>query len=207
MPNRDEQISALLDDAMDAKELHEFMQDLKRDPLDDAERIKRYRLAGDAMRGEMNQVSFMDISAAVHRAIEQEPSMDDGIVVSRRRQKFDFSSWLRPLSGMAIAASVAVVTVVTFRTVENTATGTSLPQVAQQEVLPQPVNVASVSPINPAISVNVRAASTLDNPALQRRNKQLREYLINHSGYAGQTSMQGMIPYVRVISFDEQARR
>jgi sigma-E factor negative regulatory protein RseA len=206
MPNRDEQISALLDDALDVRELHEFMQDLKRDPLEDAARAKRYRLVGEAMRGEMNQASFMDISTAVHRAIDQEPMMAD-LAVVRKPGAFNFSAWLRPLSGIAIAASVAVVTVVLFRTVETGAIDNTASLAAQQATISQSVNVASITPINPAIAVNVRAASTLDSRAAQLRNQQLRQYIMNHSGYAGQTTMQGMIPYARAVGFDEPAKR
>lgn len=31
--------------------------------------------------------------------------------------------------------------------------------------------------------------------------------MLNHSGYAGQTSVQGMIPYVRVVNFETEAKR
>ena len=81
-----------------------------------------------------------------------------------------------------------------------------MPLAAQQVIAPQPVNVASVTPINPAIAVNVRAASTLDSQAAQLRNQQLRKYIIDHSGYAGQTGMQGVIPNARVVGFDEPAK-
>lgn len=69
---REEQLSSLLDGALNETQLKSFMQDLKRDPIDDAETAQRYHLMGDTMRDELDQASFMDISSAVSRAVEHE---------------------------------------------------------------------------------------------------------------------------------------
>ena len=202
MTQRDEQISALLDDALSAEELNELMQDLKRDHLEDAERIQRYQLASDAMKGELNNTSFMDISAAVHRAIEQEPvpEMQSAKVVSKK--SFDFSAWLRPLTGMAVAASVAVVTVVAFKTVQTEATDPATPAIAQLK--PQ----TAITPVNPVIAQQVRVASTLNiEKNTQENHQQLNDYMIKHSGAANQSTMQGMMPYVRVVSFGTDSNK
>lgn len=118
---RDEQLSALLDNALDAQQLHIFMQDLKRDPVMDAETAQRYRLMGDAMRDEIDQSSFMDISASISRAIERETS--HGIETAVARKPFDlsalFNAWVKPVTGVAVAASVAVVTLVTFNNINQ----------------------------------------------------------------------------------------
>ena len=198
MTRRDEQISALLDDALSAEELNEFMQDLKRDHLDDAERIQRYQLARDAMRGELNNTSFMDVSAAVHRAIEQEPEMDALTVSKSSRKPFDLSAWLRPLTGMAVAASVAAITVVAFNTVQFESDS------ASQPLAQSPSQV--VTPVNPVIAQQVRVASTMNYPKpSQHQRQQLNDYMVKHSGAAGQSTMQGMMPYVRVVSFESKS--
>ncbi len=195
---REEQLSALLDNGLDADQLQDFMQDLKRDPVDDAERSQRYRMIGDAMRDELDVSSFMDISASVHRAIEQEPDCEPaplksvGVlqVISQRMQQ-----WLKPLTGAAVAASVAMLTVFSFNAVQTEKADESL-QVAQQAV-PQKVS--------PEISRNVRVASTV-TPVKRplEQQKQLNSYMLQHSGYASQATMQGMMPYVRAADLKAQ---
>lgn len=199
MSERDEKLSALLDNALDRKELNRFMQDLRRDPVEDAERMQRYQIIGDSMRDELSEASLMDVSAAVQRAIEQEQT-PRAARPGRIARLFSLPALVKPLSGMAIAASVAMVTVVAVRTVSTETEAPGVPAVAE-------VSQQAVAPVNPAIAQHVRAASTDAGQQARLRNKQLSEYMMNHSGYAGQASMSGMMPYARVIGFDAEARR
>lgn len=198
---RDEQLSALLDNALDAQQLQAFMQDLKRNPVADAETAQRYRLMGDAMRDEIDQSSFMDISASVSRAIEREST--HGIEVTEQRKPFDFSAllnaWFKPLAGVSVAASVAVVTLLTFNNINQSPNAASSAQ--QQMALnsgSSDAPVAQLQRVNPEIARNVRLASTVD-PAQKslQQQKQLNIYMLQHSSYASQATMQGMMPYVR----------
>lgn len=193
---RDEKLSALLDNAMDDQQLNDFMQDLKRDPIADAETAQRYRLMGDVMRDELDQSSFMDISSAVHRALENEAPHNEVNqpvkATSETGLSALFSSWMKPLAGMAVAASVAMVTLLTFNTVQNTDATDPAMQVAQN----QPVST-ELQLVNPEITRNVRVASTLDTSKSKEQQKQLNEYMMQHSGYASQSTMQGIMPYVR----------
>lgn len=209
MTTRDEKISALLDDALEQKELDAFMQDLKRDHVEDAERVQRYQMIGDVMKDDLNAASFMDISSAVHRAIEQEPELNGA--AKPKAKIIDLSSWLRPLTGMAVAASVAMVTVVAFKTVQTESIENPVQTIADAQVETNKQFIGAqdrIVPVNPVIASQVRVASTSDvknNRQLQA--KQLSEYLMNHSGYAGQTTMQGMMPYIRVVSFDDGEKK
>ena len=200
LEQRDEKLSALLDNAMDDQQLNDFMQDLKRDPIADAETAQRYRLMGDVMRDELDQSSLMDISSAVHRAIESEPSHNESAVMTGQASNSKsasalsalFSSWLKPVAGMAVAASVAMVTLFTFNTVQNSDVKDAEMQVAQN----QPAST-ELRLVNPEIARNVRVASTLDTSKSKEQQKQLNEYMMQHSGYASQSTMQGIMPYVR----------
>ncbi len=211
MKNRDEQISALLDDALEAQEIKVFMQDLKRNPLDDADKLQRYQLASAALRDELDASSFMDVSAAVHRAIAQEEQSSTTTESTQESRRFDLSGWLRPLSGMAIAASVAMITVVAFRTVQTESVENPVQAVADartqdslQPVLNQPMTVA----VNPNLNPRLRTVSTLETPEdTTLREQQLSQYMIEHLESAGQTTMQGMMPYVRVVSFDSRSEQ
>jgi len=206
---RDEKLSALLDNALNEQQLDEFMQDLKRDPIADAETAQRYRLMGDAMRDELDQSSFMDISSAVHRAIENEPSLSEtDLDVENTRTSSPLpgilqllNNWTKPLAGMAVAASVAMMTLFTFNTVNNSDTLDATIQVAQT----QPAST-SLQRVNPDIARNVRMASTLDTSKSKEQQKQLNEYMLQHSGYASQSTMQGMMPYVRAADVKTQEK-
>jgi sigma-E factor negative regulatory protein RseA len=200
---REEQLSSILDSALDEAQLTSFMQDLKRDPVDDAETAQRYRLMGDSMRDELDQASFMDISSAVSRAIEQEPSHSEGGVVLQNYKPasaFNLGEWfnrlLKPVAGVAVAVSVATVTLVTFNTVSNESS-TSNVQLAQSSSVESAKRV-SVQAVNPDIARNVRIASTMQVAKKSpQQQKQLNVYMLQHSGYASQSTMQGMMPYVR----------
>lgn len=196
---RDEQLSALLDSALDEQQLQSFMQDLKRDPVADAEAAQRYQIMGDVLRDELDSASFIDISAAVHRAIDQEPAHAESPVVTHEAGAgllSVLSAWLKPLTGMAVAASVAMVTLVTFNTVQNSETTQQPAQLAQS---------APVIPASFAIARNVQVASTLDvSKKSSAQQKQLNYYMLQHSGYASQSTMQGMMPYVRAADVKSQ---
>lgn len=202
---RDEQLSALLDNALDAQQLHSFMQDLKRDPVADAETTQRYRLMGDAMRDEIDQSSFMDVSASVSRALEHEAA--HGIEMAAARKPFNFAAWLntsfktwlKPVSGAAVAASVAVVTLLTFNSVNQSP---DVSATAQQQMALNTVSsdapAAQLQRVNPEIARNVRPASTIVSAQKSaQQQKQLNIYMLQHSSYASQATLQGMLPYVR----------
>lgn len=209
MNNRDEQLSAFLDDALDENELNTFLQDLKQSPVEDTEKSLRYKLIRDVLRDDVEVTSFMDISAEVHRAIDEETIY--GQVKTRQVSSnswFDLSSWLRPLSGIAVAASVAISTVVIFRTVETESVETVNQLAAETQAQPQNSQSTDVAAVNANPGQQLRVVSASDrqqNPALNA--EQLNEYMMDHSGYAGQSTVQGMMPYVRVVSYGEKANQ
>ncbi len=197
---REEQLSALLDSELSDQQLDDFMQDLKRDPIEDTESAQRYRLMGDAIRDEIDQASFMDISGAVHRAVEQEPAYNEVIQPQQTAAGFSLSQlvsgWFKPLTGMAVAVSVAMVTLVTFNTLQNTDSSEQPAQLAQS---------APVVPVSIDIARNVQVASTLDSSnKTSEQQQQLNQYMLLHSGYASQSTMQGMMPYVRAADVNAQ---
>jgi len=197
MNQRNEQISALLDDQFEEQELTAFMQDLKRDHLADGDTLQRYQIMGEVMRDELDQSAFLDVSAAVHRAIEQEPALSEApSVASKEASGFSFSAWLRPLTGMAIAASVAMITVVSFQTIKNESA-----QDIAQPVAQVAAPAAVITPVNQQFAQHVHVASTAPLKPSAEQSEQLNEYMINH---AGQSSMQGVMPYVRVINLPAQ---
>ena len=210
MNNRDEQLSAFLDNALNEDERNDFLRDLKQNPVADAEKNFRYNLIGDVMRDDVDVTSFMDISASVHRAIDAEETY--GITAESRarhlNKRLDLSSWLRPLSGMAVAASVALVTVVAFRTVDTESVGPANQLVMDTQAQQKYIQTADVVPVNADLVKQLQVVAVgADQPDSTLRAQQLNEYMMDHSGYAGQNTVQGMMPYVRVASYGSKTNQ
>ena len=96
-------------------------------------------------------------------------------------------------------------TVVSFRLAGTSPDADAMQPVAsvQTSVSPQ-----FVTPVNPQISQQIQVVST-DRSAANNglTQKQLNDYMMNHSEYAGQTTIQGRMPYVRVVSLDAKTRQ
>ena len=118
MSKRDEKISAYLDGEMHSDEVMSFSLSSEQT---DAATSTRYRLIGDALRNEMTEASFVDVSAAVSQALAHENIADQcqqqglpatSSTPAETRQVGGWQAWLRPFAGMAVAASVAAVMVI-----------------------------------------------------------------------------------------------
>lgn len=165
----------------------------------------RYHIIGEALRGELSEASMVDVSRQIHEALRNE-SFDPVEVVAAAKKplrstgRFDFSAWLgsftRPLAGMAVAASVSalvVVSVVQLESPERT----------------QPLASAPIS--EPAdISATLMAAqqpaddATTDAASKEQQMADFNNYLTEHAEFAAQDTIQGRIPYVRAVSYEAE---
>lgn len=202
---RKEKISAFLDDDMHRDELMSFSLSGE---AEDAEVAQRYQMMGDALRGEMSDSSFIDVSAAVREAVSTEEtySITQSSRASDDARRHDerssglfssLSSWLRPVSGMAVAASVAMVMVFTFS--EDTATTPGLADNSQQSGERSAIQLAVDNKASKdQVEKDVAAAGQT-----QEDVPQLNPYLVNqHLEYATQDTMQGRLPLVRAVSYE-----
>ena len=103
-----EHLSAFIDNEVDAKTLSQIEST---DPL-----LHRYQLMGEAMRGQVSDAAMVDVSAQMHQVIADEPvygATPEAVPVDSKESQpwFDFSAWMRPIGGLAVAASVAIVMV------------------------------------------------------------------------------------------------
>ena len=193
---RKEKISAFLDNEMFHDELMSFS--LSSEP-EDAEVVQRYQLMGDSLRGEVSDSSFIDVSQAVSEALLAEnhdfKSHDfksHAEPVSRasnsKTGSFALSAWFRPVAGMAVAASVALVLVATLSGQESTTA--PIAQITEQ----QPAAIPAVQ-----LAIDNRAG---DNESVDKKATDLDPYLINqHLEFATQDTLQGRMPYVRAVSY------
>ena len=181
---------------------------------DDAQVAQRYQMIGDALRDELSESSFVDVSAAVREALadeelvfEEQPAMAASVSSKASASSwFDLSSWFRPAAGMAVAASVAVVMVFTLSEQEST----GIAPMASNPVIATPVAVAPDTPANPQQTNNLQPQSVElvadDNTQLAR--PAVNQHRVNqHLEYATQNTMQGRLPYVRAVSFESESKR
>jgi len=201
MSKRKEKISAFLDNDMHSDELMSFSLSSE---AQDAKLVQRYQIIGDAMRGEMSDSSFVDVSRAVREALSDENIGNETLshttsVVkqtdSATKTSWSLSDWFRPAAGMAIAASVAVVMV--FSVTGQEPTG-STPVVANAPVTIQEQPVLQLA-IETKAPTEVIADSATDSV------QQIDQALINrHLEFATQDTLQGRLPYVRAVSFESK---
>ncbi len=191
MSKRKEKISAFLDDDMHRDELMSFSLSAE---ADDAKVALRYQMVGDALRGEMSESSFVDISSAVREALadeniaEQMTATKPVSSVSEKSGFFDLSAWFKPVAGLAVAASVAVVMVVTVTEQDGTA---GSPVATNVEVLPT-VQLAAEDP-------------SFKNKAIENKATDMDPYINQHLEFAAQDTLQGRMPYVRAVSFEPES--
>jgi negative regulator of sigma E activity len=185
MSKRKEKISAFLDNDLHRDELMSFS--LSAEP-DDAELAQRYQMVGDVLRGDMSEASFVDISHAVREALADEniademPAASTSTAASQKQTSsgFDWSSWFRPLAGMAVAVFVAVVLVNALSDKGDIGF----------------VEVANNTEKQPVIQVAIDSKST------DQKTMDLDPYISQHLEFATQDALQGRLPYVRAVSFE-----
>lgn len=214
---RKEKLSAFLDNDLHRDELMSFSLSAEDE---DAAQAQRYQIVGDALRGEMSDASFIDVSQAVREALANENITDQMPVAQHatatksvtQSQKasaapspWSLSALLRPAAGMAVAASVAMVMVVSISQQETGAiapiAGPVASNVQQPAAQPVMLQLAAEQPTDNSAatdSVTVSHQPADGDPKLNQR-------LVNqHLEFATQDTMQGRLPYVRAVSFEPE---
>ncbi|UCB54947.1 MAG: hypothetical protein JSW45_13605 [Thiotrichales bacterium] len=184
-----EKISAWLDDAIEYHEIDSIEVEQDKRSYSTA---ARYQMIGEALRGRVADASMIDVSASVREAIQNQPELDRVVRPARAPQReskplFDFGAWLRPVGGLAVAATVAMVMVVTL-TDQQTETGGA--NVASN-VGQQPVQALPVS----------NSLPVYNNPGIAMPAVNLNTYMTRHSEFAAQDTLQGLMPYARSVSY------
>lgn len=201
-----EKISALMDHQLSPPEVDELAARMAHDqPLRHC--WARYHLIGDALRnnGRNNLPDSIkhDLAARVSKIIATEAPLPISLD-TYRHTKTKVAAFFKPVVGMAIAASVAMVAIVSFNTTSDVnPTGQQLVMAPLQNsasMMGAQSEVARV-PVAPPISAPVAAQIT--EPALA--NHRLAGYLEDHSKYSNATLVQGeMLPYVRIVGYAPQ---
>lgn len=171
----------------------------------------RYHLIADAMHQSLPECLDSRFGSRVAAALRTEPTV---LSPTRRR----LPAYLKPAAGLAIAASVAAMAVITVQRLEygaqpgmNAAPAITA-DAASSGSAAVPEKVAEIHPINPQIpamrqyTFPVRRVSSngAPGPAPTLVNSRLKNYLLNYNAYHAQAGMQGMPPYVRLVAHDNE---
>jgi sigma-E factor negative regulatory protein RseA len=204
MKDQDEKLSLLLDDDSEADVnavLDEVMADVNLQY-----RMRRYQIIGEAMRNELPQAINTDFHHSVMVKVrEQSASFEVTDKVSDQAKVVPLlaRAWFRPFAGLAVAASVAVVTVALWQPLQQqgTLSNDGLVSADQQKIeqLAGQQVAGSAVPVSTRIHNGTRWKLEQESPVLQRK---LNAYLVNHTEYSN--SMQGLIPQARVAGFDAE---
>ncbi len=204
MNKRKEKISAFLDNDMHCDALMSFSLSAE---ASDAKVMWRYQMIGETLRAGNNKVShnmshsfFVDVSHAVRETLRDEnlseaPQAEQPLMPPPSKTGFfDLSNWLKPVAGMAVAASVALVMVVSINEQNNV------------DVLPVASNSMagnSMANNNGKISSRVQPVAQLltDDKIINYKMTNLDPYINQHLKFASQDTLQGRLPYVRAVSF------
>ena len=149
---------------------------------------ERYHLIRDCMRQPGASIPVVDLSQRVNDALADEVLTDE----VTEQQTWSSNRWLKPVTGLAIAASVALMAIVA---VGPGQLGQSPEGATAQDV--QPFSSPNVLPVTP----NTQAASF--SPASQNRNARLNSYLVRHNQASGSITTQGFIGFVPLVSSPE----
>jgi len=205
MTDLNEKLSLLLDDYADentAATLDEVIGDVNLQY-----RARRYRMIGETMRNELPPAIDTGFHSTVMAKIRDQAEVPADDPRSNELQasaaKHSLLSWmtLKPLAGLAVAASVAMVTVALWQQKPGgpdeglvSADQQKIEQLAGQQI------AGGAVPVSTRVqTLGMRWKVEHESPGMQQK---LNAYLVNHTEQSG--SMQGLIPQARVAGFDAQ---
>lgn len=177
---REEQVSALVDGEIAGSEIDGAIGTLLSDPTL-RERWSRYHLVSDALRNNLPDNPYRSVADRVRQALEDEPA----ILVPRRR-RVHMPVFVRQAAGLAIAASVTAAAILGVQYMHNEDEGNSAgAEMAEASGTQTYSRLGGSAP--------VREVNEVYRPSLD-------PYLVNHNEYSISSGMQGMLPYVRIVS-------
>ena len=179
-----EHLSSLMDGEI-TRDAGRFL--LRRLAADDSLRATwaRYHMIRDSLRHPNGGFAKLDLTQRVSLALSSEPSPDTGAFPW-------LHGWLRPVAGVAIAASVALIAVVTVAS----RPGDTGPAVVEARA----VETAAAEPFT---SPNLGSLIPVSQPvnlsgAINQDNRRMNAYLLRHYQAAGETG-RGFVSFVPIV--------
>jgi len=177
-------LSACMDGHLSAGKEREILAAIENDPELRA-RWMRYHMISDTLQNHLPDASDTGFPARVSLALESEPA----ILAPQATRR----NYLKPAAGLAIAASVALVAVLSLQQSQPDKSFQLQPaqQVASVDAPQAPASL-QVMVAEPGIHWDTR------KPTVETR---LNSYLVNHNERVSY-GMQGMPPYIRIVGYD-----
>jgi sigma-E factor negative regulatory protein RseA len=171
-----EKLSALVDNELDDLDERRVMNALEQD-IELRHTWERYHLVRSALRQDMDIILPRENAARVATRIEMEPVN----VASFLRQKIT-----RLVGTFAIAASVAAIAIAGVQFLNR----------------PDSAPVVTLAASQPASEKIIRAGTTRWDMKEPETENALNHFLVEHNEFASSTGIGGMMPYVRVVGYD-----
>ena len=145
---------------------------------------ERYHLIRDCIRQPGSKMVVSGLSVKFNASLDAE----DVPTVTVR----SYSRWIKPISGIAIAASVALMAIVV-----------TAPQPGEVEGPGE--NALSTAAVQPFVSPNVLPLTTVSQavsftPAQQNQSNRLNAYLLRHNQMARTAGRQGFVSFVPIVA-------
>lgn len=173
-----EQLSVYVDNELPEEEQALLLRRLEKDPAL-RRQLSRYQLIHDAINHHLPDRVDLDFSDRVMSAIEREPIH----VVSRSQI---LKKWAKPVSGFALAASVAMLAIIGGQRMLLDAYNDNYTNYTPEVAYSRYKNVS-------------RMRWNIQPPEV---SNSLNGYLVNHNEYTSSQNLQGMLPYVRIAGYD-----
>jgi negative regulator of sigma E activity len=208
MSEQQDKLSSLMDEFSGDEQSRRMLDEVEGD-VNLQYRLRRYQMIGQVMRHELPRQIDNDFSTNVMAKIDATGSAPGKAGAARSETKTRQSIWtwsvMKPVAGLAVALSVAVVSVTLWQSVNvGIDTGQSSEQLVSAdqkkiELLARKQVQTSAVPVTSSLNGGMRWKINDNAPALQQK---LNAYLVNHTEYSN--SIQGLIPQARVAGYDAQ---
>ena len=196
--NLRESISALMDDEANEMEVHRVLSKMEDDEFRNT--WKRYQTVRSVMNGQVDNNLQIDISKGVSEAIANESlELDEGIPMqsasSNEVVRPVWDRFTKPLTSVAVAASVAFVVVFGVSQLnQDDGTGSAV-EVAEQSKTDLPSNAIAL-----ANSVGSEDIVTVSSEQLTDSQKKIRMLMKRHAQQADITLGRGVMPSAQLVS-------
>ncbi len=200
MKELDEKLAALLDDYSD-ENIDAVLDEVSAD-VNLQYRMRRYQMIGEVMRHELPDAIDTEFHHSVMAQVKELAQPAASAAAEQAATPVSaVRSWFRPFAGAAVAASVALVTIVLWQPPQSTPEEGGLASADQQKIqqLGKQLQGNAVVASSRVKGDGMRWKLENESPVLQQK---LNAYLVNHTEYSN--SMQGLIPQARVAGFDAQ---
>ena len=177
-----EKLSALVDSELDELNERRVMAALGQD-AGLRSTWRRYHLTRAALRGELDEFAGLDVAERVTVRIAAEPA-DAGVM--RRRNT------ARLVGTLAMAASVAVIAIAAVQWF-NRPDSSPAPLLATAQTAPEKIV---------RVDATRREAQSRDTET----DNALNAFLVEHNEFASSNGLGGMMPYVRVVGYENPAK-